>query len=320
MNIVFHGANAETFLPSVAKILGGAHDITLVSDELSGLGEVEALASAEVVVGVRYGAGHPDLSARLYQLPAAGYDAVDLARLPRKCEACNCFGHEVAIAEYVFSALLSRHVPLPEADARLRRGDWHYWAGSPSGLRSELGAQAIGIIGHGHIGRTVAERARVFGMEVHVANRSTIEGDYTACYRLEALHEMLDRVDIVLNTLPLTDTTCGLIGSAAFAAMRPNAIVMNVGRGPVIDEDALFDALAQRRIGGAIIDTWYSYPTQDAPRPMPARRPFHQLENVTMTPHMSGWTEGTITRRAAAIVENIRRLEAGHPLLNRLPR
>jgi phosphoglycerate dehydrogenase-like enzyme len=317
MRIVFHGSNASTFEPGFTALLDGDHDVTLVSDACNGPGEARALSAADVVIGVRYGRDHPRLSARLYQLPAAGYDKLDFDALPEGCAVCNCFGHEQAIAEYVMSALLARHVPIADADARLRRGDWRYWAGGPGGVRTELGSESIGIIGHGHIGRTVAERALAFGMAVHVANRSPVaDPRYAGSYGLAALGDMLGRVDIVLNTLPLTDATSGLIGEAEVAAMQPHAILMNVGRGPVIDEDALYEALSRRRIGGAILDTWYVYPGPDNPSPKPGHRPFHELANVTMTPHMSGWTEGTIARRRATIAENANRLAAGEPLVN----
>lgn len=318
MKIVFHGANASTFAPGFVDLLEGAHEVSVVADRVEGA-EAAALSAADVVIGVRYDRSDPRLSARLYHLPAAGYDKLDMAALPEGCAVCNCFGHEQAIAEYVMAALLSRHVPLADADSRLRRGDWLYWAGGPGGLRTELGAETIGIVGHGHIGRTVAERALAFGMTVHVANRSPVaDPRYAGTWGLDALEQMLGRVDIVLNTLPLTEATRGLIGAGALGAMQPHAIVMNVGRGPVIDEDALFDALSAQRIGGAILDTWYVYPTADSPAPMPGHRPFHELPNVTLTPHMSGWTEGTIARRQRTMAENVDRLAAGRPLLNRL--
>ncbi|MBE9639654.1 2-hydroxyacid dehydrogenase [Salipiger mangrovisoli] len=317
MKIVFHGANALTFFDGFAALLEHPHELIAVSDTLDREGELALYQAADVVVGTYSRADHPPSSARLFQLPAAGYDGVDFASLPQGCAVCNCFGHENAIAEYVMAALLSRHVPLAEADSQIRRGDWHYWAGGPSGLRSELGAQSIGIVGHGHIGRTIAARARAFGMAVHVANRSAVNvPDYAATYGLERLAEMASRVDILINTLPLTDSTAGLIGAQVLGALGPRAIVMNVGRGPVIDEEALYAALSRRTIGGAIIDTWYVYPTPDRPSPMPGHRPFHELENVTLTPHMSGWTHGTIARRQATIARNIRNLEAGEPLEN----
>jgi phosphoglycerate dehydrogenase-like enzyme len=317
MNIVLFCKNAGTFHPGFAGLVDTPAEVSILSDSLDQPEEAAFLAAADVVIGIRYGAALPALSARLFQLPAAGYDGVDFATVPQACAVCNAFGHEGAIAEYVMAAPLSRHVPLADADARLRCGDWHYWAGGPNVLRSELGNQSIGIIGHGHIGRAVAARALAFGMQVHVANRSAVTGaGYAATYGLDDLKTMLGRVDIVLNTLPLSDQTKGLIGAAAFAVMQPHAIVMNVGRGPVIDEQALFDALSTGRIGGATLDTWYVYPSPDNPNPMPGTLPFLTLPNVTLTPHLSGWTEGTVRRRTETCAENVNRLAAGKPLLN----
>lgn len=319
MKIVFYGANAETFRPGVEAALGADHQILQVSDAVATTEELDALTTADVVIGVHYRAGAPALTCKMFLLPSAGYDAVNMDALPEGCLVANCFGHENAIAEYVMCALLMRHVPLAEADSQLRQGDWTYWAGKPTGLRTELGAQSIGIIGHGHIGKAVAARAMAFGMSVHVANRSPLGGtDYAGTYGLDDLPAMLGQVDIVINTLPLAPETEGMIGADAFAAMQPHAIIMNVGRGAVIDEEAMYTALRDNRIGGAIIDTWYVYPGADAPNPHPSRFPFHELANVVITPHMSGWTHGTIARRCATLVDNIRRYVDGQPLVNRL--
>lgn len=318
MKIAFHGANAETFLPGFAERLDQRHDLILLSDPLTGPGEAEALSSADVVIGVKYAAGMPALTARLYQVPGAGYDGIDLAALPATTTLCNVFGHEVAIAEYVMAALLSFHVPLAEADSQLRRGDWTYWAGKPTGLRTELSAQSVGIVGFGHIGKTLAARCAAFGMEVHVANRSAATAPGVTMHALHDLGTMARQVDYLINTLPLTDTTRGLIGADVLEALPAHGVVMNVGRGPVIEERALYDALASRRIGGAVIDTWYVYPGPAAPNPHPGTLPFHDLPNVTMTPHMSGWTHGTIDRRRADMAENVNRLARGDDLLNRV--
>lgn len=320
MRVVFHGANAATFHPGFAELLDAPHELVLLSDTLEGSGEADAYTSADVVIGVRRTAAQPALSARLYQVPGAGHDGIDPAAVPAGCSLCNVFGHERAIAEYVLAALLARHVPLTAADEQLRRGDWHYWAGKPTGLRTELGAQSIGILGYGHIGQALAERCAAFGMRVEVANRSAVKDPHLAAsWGLPDLAKMLARVDFVVNTLPLTDTTRSLIGTSALAAMQPHAIILNVGRGAVIDEDALYDALADNRIGGAILDTWYVYPSADTPNPHPGNRPFHLLPNVTMTPHMSGWTHGTIARRRADMADNVNRLARNEPLRNRIP-
>ena len=85
---------------------------------------------------------------------------------------------------------------------------------------------------------------------------------------------------------------------------------------PVIEEAALFDALKNNRIGGAIIDTWYTYPTPTKPNGLPSALPFHTLGNLVLTPHMSGWTDGTVRRRQQTIADNINRLAKGANLVN----
>ena len=100
--------------------------------------------------------------------------------------------------------------------------------------------------------------------------------------------------------------------------MKPGAVLINVARGALIDEQALFEALRERRIGGAALDTWYRYPSPEEPAVRPAERPFHELDNVVMTPHCSGWTEGLMARRFALIGDNLERLAAGRPLLNQV--
>ena len=98
--------------------------------------------------------------------------------------------------------------------------------------------------------------------------------------------------------------------------MRRTAVIVNVGRGTTIDERALFDALASQRIAGAVIDTWYQYPSPDQGKVLPSTLPFHTLPNVVMTPHMSAWTDGTIRRRQRAMADNILRRFAGEACEN----
>lgn len=317
--IVFHGSIAACFHAGFETCLADAHDIRILSDRLSEPGEKEAFVSAEIIVGTALGEGHPiPRAARLYHVAGAGYDGVDLARLPQDCRLCNCFGHEDAIAEYVMAALLARNVPLADADARMRHGDWTYWAGRPDALRQEWSNAGIGLLGYGHIGKAVARRAKAFNMDVHVANRSPVSNDVHVdrYWPLSERDAFFAAVDVVIVSLPLSETTAGLVDAAAFAAMRPGALIVNVGRGPVIDEQALYDALKTGAIGGAIIDTWYVYPDAENTNPQPGNLPFHELDNITMTPHMSGWTWGTVRRRQRTIAENIRRLLAGEALHN----
>ncbi len=319
MRIIFHGGNSANFRDGFEKVLGETHDIHVLPDAIDGDADRALFAAAEVIVGVRLTASDPHpASLKLYHAPAAGTDAIDRACLPPGAALCNAFGHERAIAEYVMAALLMRHVPIAKADERLREGHWDYWAGRPGALRTELGSLTIGLLGYGHIGKEIAKRAKAFGMRVVVCNRSpvAVDGTVEEVFGLGALEAFMGSADAIVVSLPLTDQTRGVIGAAALAAIRQEGWIINVGRGPVIDEKALFAALAGKRIGGAVIDTWYQYPAADRPVIPPSGLPFASLPNVVMTPHMSGWTNGTVRRRQETIAENIRRLGRGEALLN----
>jgi phosphoglycerate dehydrogenase-like enzyme len=319
MRIIFHGENAATFSHGFADLLGQPADIRLLPDVLETEAEKEAYAQAQAIVGVKFDASLPvPADLKLFHVPGAGYDAVNLDLLPASAAVCNCFGHEQAIAEYAMAALLTRAIPLADADRRLRQGDWAYWAGAPERVHDEIAGRTIGLLGFGHIGKAIAARAKAFEMRVHVANRSPVAPSplVDRAFTLDRLAEFLGSVDAVVVSVPLTEETRGIIGKDALAAMRPGAVLVNVGRGPTVDEEALYDALKNRRIGGAVIDTWYRYPQADDASPLPSKLPFHELSNVLMTPHMSGWTDGTIRRRQAVIAANIRRRFAGEPLEN----
>lgn len=318
LKIVFHGQNAASFRPGFEALIGPGHTISDLSDTLDSEGERALYENADVVIGIRLNSTMPvPHNARLFHAPAAGTDAINTALLPAACTLANCFGHENAIAEYVIAALLMRHVPLARADQDLRQQRWTYWVGRPGALRTEMGSQTLGLLGFGHIAQTIAHRAKAFGMRVHVANRSPIRHTHVdQSWTLEGLQDFMASADAVVVSLPLTDNTLGMVNAPALAAMRPDAWLLNVGRGAVIDEKALYDALVSRQIGGAVIDTWYQYPTPTQTDCAPSRFDFAALDNVLMTPHMSGWTEGTVRRRQETLAENIRRLSRCEPLIN----
>ena len=318
LKIVFHGQNAANFRQGFEALIAPEHQVLDLSDALDQPGEREHYESADVVIGIKLNADMPQpIKARLFHAPAAGTDAVNTALLPAQCTLANCFGHENAIAEYVLAALLMRHVPLQQADRDLRQQRWTYWAGRPTALRSELGSQTLGLVGFGHIAQTVAQRAKAMGMRVHVANRSPItHAVVDQSWMLDDLHNFMGSCDAVVVSLPLTENTQGLIDAAAIGAMRSDAVLMNVGRGAVIDEKALYEALKARQIGGAVIDTWYQYPSPTQSECAPSQFDFASLNNVLMTPHMSGWTEGTVRRRQQTLADNIARLGRGDALIN----
>jgi len=317
--IVFHGENAACFSNDFEKLVQDGAEIVILPDVLTSEAEKETYRQADIIVGVKYDASLPKPERlSLFHVPGAGYDAVNLDLMPKGAVVCNCFGHDPAIAEYIFSAILNRHVPLLDADEKLRRGEWAYWSGSSDRLHGEICGKTIGLLGFGHIGKAVAKRAKAFEMQVSVANRSPVDVSdlVDQSFTLDQLDNFWGTADFIVVSVPLIDATRGIVGASAFAAMKPDAVILNVGRGPTIDEQALYDALKTRKIGGAVIDTWYAYPTSDQRTKQPSALPFYELDNVVMTPHMSGWTNGTIKRRQHTIAENVNRRLQGRDCVN----
>ncbi len=319
MKIVFHGENAATFSDGFAELVSIPAEIHVLGDTLETEADWKTYERADAIVGVKFDTSLPAPGGlSLFHVPGAGYDAVDLSLIPPAAVVCNCFGHETPIAEYVMSAILAQHVPLADADSRLRKGEWSYWSGKRERAHGEVAGKTIGLLGFGHIGKAIARRAKAFDLRVSVANRSSVAiGEQVdESYRLDELPAFFASADFIVVSVPLTEETRGIVGASAFQAMRPDAVVFNVGRGPTIDQKALFDALSGQLIGGAVIDTWYAYPAAGRLDGAPGDLPFHELANIIMTPHMSGWTNGTIRRRQGVIAQNIMRRASGEECIN----
>jgi len=257
---------------------------------------------------------------KLVQVPAAGLDRIDPPALPPGVWLANAYGHEVGIAEYVIGAILTWNRGLCRADTLLRRGEWdsQWAAGSPPPPRPELGGKTLGVLGYGRIGQALAQRARAFDMAIWGIRRDPTQPVSCAADFLggpAALDELLRRADYLVVTSPLTPATRGVLGQRELALMKPTAVLVNVARAEIVDEEALYEALHRGVIAGAILDVWYRYPTGAGPT-LPSRLPFHELGNVLMSPHVSGWTEGMLEARAEVIAENIRRAARGEAPLN----
>ena len=261
---------------------------------------------------------------RLIQVPGAGVDRIDRAAMPPGASLAKVHGHETGIAEYVLGAMIALSRDFDRVHTGLRAGRWDsQWAPGvpPPPVWPELAGRTLGILGYGGIGQAVARRARAFEMRVCAIRRDvgrSAEDDLAFLGGLQSLPDVLRRADYLAITLPLTPETRGLIGPAQLALMKPMAILVNVARAQIVDEDALYAALAERRIAAAALDVWYRYPSAPGPL-LPAGRPFHELPNVLMTPHVSGWTDGMLEARASLIAENIRRTARGEHPENMVP-
>lgn len=320
MKIIVHGAGPQRFGAGLEDLLEDRHEIVLLpGGPPASEADRRQFATADIIVGIRLTKDMPRPDAvRLYHSAGAGYNGIDTDLLPAKAALCNCYGHERAIAEYVMAAILAHHIPIARADRDLRAGRWEYGGMSPLRLRGEVGSGSIGILGYGHIGRAVARLAKAFGMQVTALSRRPVdaEPDVDRGFGPDELHAFMGSADAIVIAAPLTPETEGMIDASALAAMRHDALLINVARGALVEEQALYDALRAKKIGGAVIDTWYIYPDPQQSHCLPSNLPFHELDNVVMTPHMSGWTRELVDRRRQTIADNINNLVAGRPLIN----
>jgi phosphoglycerate dehydrogenase-like enzyme len=319
MKVAFAGTFAARLVEPVRSRLPLPCEIT-VGDEAS---VSLQLADADVLVSMEFSAAMAAAAPRLrlVQVPGAGLDRIDRAALRPETWLANAYGHETGIAEYVVGAMIALTRSFGRLDADLREGQWksQWVVGAPAPpLWPELGGRTLGILGFGHIGRALAQRAVAFGMRVcAIRRRAEAEPPVGVAFigGPEQLDEVLGQADYLAVTLSLSEATRGLLDKRRLALMKPSAFLVNVARAEIIDEEALHDALAVGRLAGAALDTWWRYPTLAGPT-RPSTRPFHELGNVLMTPHVSGWTEGMLDARAALIAGNIERVARSEPPLN----
>jgi len=211
--------------------------------------------------------------------------------------AHNSHFNDAMVAQHLVALLLAVANRVVWDDAALRRGRWGPSAAENDGRGLFLRGKRALLLGYGSIARAAVPTLRALGLDLVAYRRRPAPGGDVPQVGRESLLAELAAADAVLCTLPLTGETRGLIGERELAAMKEPAVLVNVGRGAVIDEEALYRALAERRIYGAGIDVWYVYPGSDEERSStpPSRFPFGELPNVVMTPHsandMVGWRE-----------------------------
>jgi phosphoglycerate dehydrogenase-like enzyme len=280
----------------------------------------EELRDVDVYVGGRFTAEMAESAEkiRLVHVAGAGTDRIDFAVLPDGVLVANTFNHERSIAEYVLAAAIMLRRDFLAQDRALRRGVWATSVYDDAIAQAPtLGAARIGFVGFGHIGQRSWELFRALGSSGAAvtgsgrvdaaANGLSWAGDTS---RLTAL---LDESDVVVVSAPLTEATTGMIGTAELRAIGSDGVLVNVGRGPLVDERALYNALHDGHLGAAAIDVWYRYPGPDG-LTAPSALPFGELTNVLMTPHSSGVTADTFVGRAGDVAANIGRLARGEPL------
>ena len=319
MKVLFLGAFAASQIDWISPVIKSNVKVEVCADDRDPKRLSAALDDADVVVSEAWRPGM--LAARrlkLLQLPVAGTDQVDRAALPPGITVCNAYGHEIAMAEYAIMAMLVWSHRYFDIALAFRGGLWRDSGVTSGPFHRELGGLTVGIVGLGRVGRETATRAAALGCHVLGANRSLDEPPQGVAqlFPLAKLDDMLPLCDIVVLCVGLAPETRGLVDARRLALMKRDAFLINVGRGPVADENALYAALRDGTIGGAALDVWWQYPTANEPNIRPSRHPFHELSNVIMTPHCSAWTDGMARRRGSDAARNIDRFVRGEKLLH----
>ncbi|MGW4731931.1 2-hydroxyacid dehydrogenase [Streptomyces shenzhenensis] len=284
---------------------------------------VRHLATADACVSVFFPqelAGRAGHRLRLLQVTAAGTDHIAWQPLPATVTVANSFGHGRSVAEHVLMTVLAGRRQLLWRDVQLRQGHWHTRLVDPhTPAFRNLPGTTVGIVGLGHIGRSIARLCAAVGMRPVGIRRSAAEHrtddpDFAWVNGPHALPELLCESDVLVLACPLDDSTRHMIGGSELDMLGPDGVLVNVGRGALVQEQSLYDALRTRRLGAAALDVWT---TPAAPHPTPASPlPFHELTNVIMTPHFSATAEDTYRDRAQEVADNLKRLAAGLPLRN----
>ena len=301
----------EDFARINSEVLAGDAEIVSTHELEEGqragvLRRAEALLAWELPKEIPAGALDEAAGLRLVQLLSAGVDAVDFSALPdRLIVAANAGAYAPAMSEHVLAMVLSLAKRLPQRHAAMVAGRYEKWAPAQT-----LDGAVCAILGFGGIGIATARLMKAFGARIYAVTRSgqtTEPADFVGT--LADLDHVLAAADVVVISLPLTLSTRGLIGQRELALMKPAAILVNVARGPIVDQAALYAHLRANPQFSAGIDTWWDEPAENASfRP---DYPFVDLPNVIGSPHNSSIVPGTMLSGARMAAENVRRYLRG---------
>ncbi|MEV5834455.1 2-hydroxyacid dehydrogenase [Nocardia sp. NPDC052112] len=313
-NLLPHRAQFDSTLPRAATASWHPRfdETALIAD----------LRDAEVYVG---GTFTPAMAAaarelQLLHVAGAGTDGVAFHALAPQVQVANTFHHEQSIAEYVVASTILLRRSFLTQDKALRSGVWASSVYNDTLPQPPaLNTARVGFVGFGHIGRQSWRMFETFGaVGSAVTGRgqldATAEGLQWAADTSQ-LDRLLEASDVLVVSAPLDERTRGIIGAHELELLGPDGVLINVGRGPLVQEQALYRALSTSIIAAAAVDVWYDYPRIGSVT-APSALPFGELPNILMTPHSSGLTQQTFIGRTADITDNIGRLHRGEALRN----
>ncbi len=256
---------------------------------------------------------------KLIQLPGSGLDGIDFSKIPKGCKVCNVYEHETPVSEYIIANILNWELNLIKKIKKFRSYNWEdsmLFSESPAG---EISNKRVGIIGYGRIGQELAKKLSNFNVFITVVSRKPIKDDgyINKNILIDNINEEISNLDYIVIACDLNESSKGLISKEMFNLMKSETVLINIARAPIINEKDLYFALKQKKIGGAIIDTWYKYPNKKNKKLfMPSKYDFRKLNNIIMTPHLSALSKNLLCRRVDIIISNILSLKSGKKLKN----
>jgi phosphoglycerate dehydrogenase-like enzyme len=290
---------------AIVEVIGGDARVAFLKD-LPEPERTAALEAAEVLVAWIAARELRDLPTdrakdlEFVQLLSAGVDPKDLAAIPERAQvASNVGAYAEPMAEHVMAMTLALTKRLGPRHCAMREGRWEQHL-----LSKTLDGAVCGIVGYGGIGRATARLMRAFGARIWAVNTSgKTDDDVEFVGTLEDLDRLLEGSDVLVLAVPLTGRTRGLIGPRELALMKPDAVLVNVARGAVVDQDALFEHLKTHHDFCAGIDTWWKEPLRAGA--FEVDHPFLELANVIGSPHNSSLVPGIFTSATRKAAENV---------------
>lgn len=276
------------------------------------------LKEIEVVIGGNF--SQEDLEQakklKLIQIPFTGVDQLNFSLYKNypNIFICNIHTNKFAVAEHTFALILALAKNIVTNDKDLRLGRWHGFSTKEPTI--QLQGKGLGIVGLGSIGWEIAKIGHSFGMKVFALKRTIEEKDLKKKNTLEFLgdkkdlEKVIEESGFIVVTVPLTKETKGLIGKKELKLMKGKYLI-NISRGVVIDEKALFKSLEEHYLAGAAIDTWYQYPSSEQREVLPSKYDFQKLNNVVMSPHTAGYTDKALEENIKSIFDNIVKIYYG---------
>jgi phosphoglycerate dehydrogenase-like enzyme len=314
-------SSSNEYVQIIRDILGDAAEVVLTDGTLQSM--IDVGKDADILASNRVSPEFIEAASklRMIQTFTAGVENINHEVVKKRGNIILCNSHINAaeVAEFAIALLLAVAKNVIPNDRELRKGDWIYAFGGPR-PNVEIRHKTCLILGLGNIGAEIAKRLSAFDMTINAATRSGGSQHKDLVDKIAKIDEaqsLIEDSDFIILSLPLTAESKGLVDSTFISWMKPTSIIVNISRGPIINEKELFNALKENRIRGAGLDVWWRYPPKWGGKGIPpSDMPFQDLDNVVVSPHRAGYSETTEREYFQFAGENILRFIRGEIPLN----